>query len=316
MKMKNVLALNTILILLLLAACSALNPVPGPTQVPLVTQTPPTTGTQYHFVTNKLLIPTTQAQAQAYALNLDGNQQNHTQNLLGGLLSLLTKAAPGLDLQSTVDQAVNGGQLVSLHVVKAADLQNAPSVSWSIYQGQKTQSAPKFDGSDKFTLDPAGPTSTPIVGSLTNGHFTGGPGTARITLYLLGTPVDVNLIGVRVEADLSVQGCTNGKLGGGVTVDEFRSKLLPAIVDGLNGIIKTDPAMSAPILQFLDSDHNGTISIQELENNPLLMAAISPDLDLLDASGKFNPGQDGVKDSYSAGLGFTCVPATFTAPGD
>jgi len=113
-----------------------------------------------------------------------------------------------------------------------------------------------------------------------------------------------------------VQGCTNGKLGGGVTVDEFRSKLLPAIVDGLNGIIKTDPAMSAPILQFLDSDHNGTISIQELENNPLLMAAISPDLDLLDASGKFNPGQDGVKDSYSAGLGFTCVPATFTAPGD
>jgi hypothetical protein len=46
------------------------------------------------------------------------------------------------------------------------------------------------------------------------------------------------------------------------------------------------------------------------------MLAISPDLDLLDDSGKFNPGQDGVKDSYSAGLGFTCGPATFTAPGD
>jgi hypothetical protein len=48
----------------------------------------------------------------------------------------------------------------------------------------------------------------------------------------------------------------------------------------------------------------------------VLMVAGSPDLDLLDASGKFNPGQDGVKDSYSMGLGFTCVPAKFTAPGD
>ena len=43
---------------------------------------------------------------------------------------------------------------------------------------------------------------------------------------------------------------------------------------------------------------------------------ISSDLDLLDASGKFNPRQDGVKDSLSVGLGFTCVPATFTTPGD
>jgi hypothetical protein len=101
-----------------------------------------------------------------------------------------------------------------------------------------------------------------------------------------------------------------------MTVDEFRSKLLPAIVDGLNGIVKTDKAAATPLLQGLDTDHNGIISIQELENNPVLMVAGSPDLDLLDASGKFNPGHDGVKDSYSMGLGFTCVPAKFTAPGD
>jgi len=46
------------------------------------------------------------------------------------------------------------------------------------------------------------------------------------------------------------------------------------------------------------------------------MIAVSPDLDLLDSSDKFNPGQDGVKDSYSIGLGFTCVPATFVSPED
>ena len=72
--------------------------------------------------------------------------------------------------------------------------------------------------------------------------------------------------------------------------------------------------MTNTLLQTFDSDHNGAITVQELENHPLLMIVLSPDLDLLDASGKFNPNQDGVKDSYSLGLGFTCVPAAFTAP--
>ena len=314
MKMKNVFVVNTSLILLLLAACGALKPTP--TQLAPTAEVRPATGVQYLFVTNKLLIPTTQAQTQAFALNLDGYPQNHTDNKFGELLTLLTSAAPGLQLQSTVDQAVNGGQLVSLQVVKAGDLQNDPSVSWSIFEGQRTQSAPRFDGTDQLMLDPSAPASSPIVGSLTNGHFTGGPGTARVQLYLLGQPVEVDLIGVRLEADLSAKACTNGKLGGAMTVDEFRNKFLPAIVVGLNQVIKADPAVATPLLQTLDTDHNGIISIQELENNPVLMVAGSPDLDLLDASGKFNPGQDGVKDSYSMGLGFTCVPAKFIAPGD
>ena len=219
-------------------------------------------------------------------------------------------------MQSTVDQAVNGGQLVSLQVVKAGDLQNDPSVSWSIFEDKEPSRRREFDGTDQLMLDPSAPASAPIVGSLTNGHFTGGPGTALVQLYLLGQPFEVDLIGVRLEADLSAKGCTNGKLGGALTVDEFRSKLLPAIVVGLNQVIKADPAVATPLLQTLDTDHNGIISIQEIENNPVLMVAGSPDLDLLDASGKFNPGQDGVKDSYSMGLGFTCVPAKFTAPGD
>jgi hypothetical protein len=32
---------------------------------------------------------------------------------------------------------------------------------------------------------------------------------------------------------------------------------------------------------------------------------------MLDASGELNPRQDSVNDSYSVGLGFTCVPATW-----
>jgi hypothetical protein len=314
MKVKKVfVTANASLILLLLAACNALKPTPAPTQTPEVL---PTTGIQYHFVTNKLLLPTTQEQTQAFALNVDADPQQHPDNKFGEMLTLLTSAALGLELQSNLDQAINTGQLVLLHVVKADDPLNDPNISWSIFLGQTAQAAPSFGGSDKFMLNPAAPTNTPIVGALTNGHFTGGQGTARIKIFLMGQPAEVDLIGVRLETDLSAQGCVNGKLGGGVTVDEFRGKLLPAIAEGLNQIIKTDNAVANTLRQAFDSDQNGTITTQELENNPLLMFAISPDLDLLDASGKYSPGQDGVKDSYSVGLGFTCVPAAFTAPGD
>ena len=311
MKMKNVfIAVSVGLILLLLAACNAPIPASTPTAVIL-----PATGVEYYFVTNKLLMPITQEQTQAFALNVDGDPQAHPDNKFGEMLTLLTSAVPGLELQSTLDEAVDTGQLVSLHMVKADDALNDTSVSWLIFQGQKNQSAPSFDGSDKFTFDSAAPVNLPIVGSLTNGHFTGGPGAAHVQMFLMGQLIDVDLIGVHLEADVSAKGCVNGKLGGGVTVDEFRGKLLPAIAGGLNQIIKADNAVASTLLKTFDSDQNGTITIEELENHPLLMIVISPDLDLLDASGKFNPNQDGAKDSYSLGLGFTCVPATFTVTG-
>lgn len=307
----NVIVLaGIVLTLSLVTACTALaQPAPIPTRTP---QVQPATGAQYLFVTNKLTLPTTQAQAEALALNVD--EDGHTDNKFGQLLSLLTSAAPKLELQPALDQAVNNGQIVSLHVVRADDPMNDPSVSWSITLGLQSQSPPQFDGSDKFALDSAVPSYTPIVGSVANGQFAGGPGAAKIKVSLLGQSVDVDLIGVRIEADLSANGCLNGKLGGGITGEELRGKLLPAMADGLNQIVKADQDLSNTLLQVFDSDNNGAITGQELENNPLLMIAISPDLDLLDASGAFNPGHDGVKESYSVGLGFTCVPASFAVP--
>lgn len=316
MNSKNLVLVPAGLVLLFLAGCGILSPAPAVTQADPTSQALPATGVQYHFVTSQLLIPTTREQTQSFAVNVAGDPQNKTQNMLGQFLTLLTSAAPGLQLQSTLDQAVSSGQLVSLHVMKASDPLNAPTVSWSIFEGQKTTAAPKFDGSDKFTLDPAAPVSPPLVGALVNGHFSGGPGTARLQIYLLGKPVEADLIGVRIEADVSAKGCANGKLGGGMTVDEFRGKLLPTIVDGLNLVIKANKTVADTVLPVLDSNRDGAVSVQEIEGNPMLTLAVSPDLDLLDGTGKFNPGQDGVKDSYSLGLGFTCVPANFTAPGD
>lgn len=305
------------LILLSLAACTARARLPAivPEAAPSA-QSQPGTGIQYHFVTNQLLLPTTQSEAQEFALNVDGDTGQSGDNHFGRLLSLLTSAAPGLELQATLDDAVATGKLVSLHVLKADDPLNDPSASWSIVLGHETEAAPAFDGADEFTIAPDDVVNEPIVGTLSAGHFAGGPGTAQTRIFLFGRPVDVSLLGLRLEADVDAQGCTNGKLGGGLSVEEFRGKLLPIIAEGLNEVLAANPEAAKIVLQAFDSDNDGKISVEELEGNPLLMLAISPDLDLLDASGAFNPRQDGVKDSYSAGFGFTCVPAVFAAPGD
>lgn len=315
MKSKSISVFSTAsLILLLLTACGALQATPSPVSSTPTTQATPATGAQYYFVTNKLLLPTTQEQTQEFALNVDADSQNQPDNKFGELLMLLTSASQGFELQATLDQAINTGQLISLHVVKTNDLVNDPNVLWSIFLGQSTQSAPAFNGSDQLTLNSAMPVNSPIVGTLTNGHFVGGPGMTHIQMMLLGQIVDVDLIGVHLEADLSTNGCTNGKIGGGITSEDFRGNLLPAIAAGITQIVTANQTAASTLLPIFDGDGNGTITSEELENNPLLMLAISPDLDLLDESGNFNPGQDGVKDSYSAGLGFTCVPAVFTAP--
>lgn len=315
MKMKYAFLTQISLIALLLSACGAPTPAPTPTPVPptpTATTAAPAASVRYHFVTSQLLIPTTQAQADSFALNIDGDPLNHPDNLFGNLLTLLNSASPGLELQSTIDQAINDGQIVTLHTLETKG-QNA---SWSVFLGEPAQSAPHFDGTDTFTLNSAAPTNTQITGTLLNGHFDGGPGEVGAQFVILGSPVDIRLLGVRLAADVSEKGCTNGRLGGGIAISEFRGKVLPALADGLNRVITADKTLAPTILTTFDSDQNGTISVEELQNNILLQLATTPDLDLLDASGKFNPRQDGVNDSMSVGLGFTCAPAIFTAPGD
>jgi hypothetical protein len=73
---------------------------------------------------------------------------------------------------------------------------------------------------------------------------------------------------------------------------------------------------SKTILDLFDDNKDGDITTAEIEMDPLIMALLAPDVDLLDATGKFNPRSDGEKDSLSLGLGFTCGAATFTAAGE
>lgn len=307
MKMKFAFLIQTSLIAFLLSACGA--PTPAPTPTPTAA---PAVSVNYHFVTSQLLIPTTQAQADSFALNIDGDPQNKADNLFGGLLTLLNSASPGLELQATIDKTITGGQIVSLHSLQG-DSQKA---SWSVFAGETAASAPRFDGTDTFKIDAAISTDVVLTGSVVNGRFDGGPGEVRAQFDVLGAPIDVSLLGVRLAADVSEKGCTNGRVGGGISVTDFQGKMLPALANGLNRVIAADQTLAPTLSATFDTDQNGTVTAEELQNNLLLKLATTPDLDLLDAAGKFNPRQDGVNDSMSVGLGFTCAPAIFTAPAE
>ncbi len=281
---------------------------------PVVPSESPAVDTPHTFVTNTLTLPLSATQSQELALNIDNDPQGTPDNLLGRIFSTFLDISPEFELQSTVDQMISTGQVVMLHQVQAADLQNDASAQWSIYHGQRPASPPAFNGSDVFAVDASMPSNSMIPGSITNSHFSGGPGSARVQMVFLGAPIAVDLIGVHLEADVSVNGCINGRIGGGVSQADFQAIFLPAFAQGLNQTIAAEPgaAFSQTVLAAFDGDHNGTITREELQGNLLLSLATSPDLDLLDASGAFNPNQDGVKDSLSLGLGFTCVPASFT----
>jgi hypothetical protein len=302
----------------LLAACGNNGfPTAKPTiPPPAAPSESPAADTPHTFVTNTLILPLSTTQSQELALNIDNDPQGTADNMLGRMFSTFLGISPEFELQSTVDEMISTGHVVMLHLVQAEDLQNDTSVQWSIHHGQQPAATPAFNGSDAFTIDNTAPANSMIPGAITNGHFSGGPGSARVQMVFLGVPIEVDLLGVRLEADITANGCSNGRIGGGVSQTDFQATFLPAFADGLNQTIAEDPAaaFSQTVLAAFDGDRNGSITREELQGNLLLGLVTSPDLDLLDASGAFNPNQDGVKDSLSLGLGFTCVPAAFSHP--
>jgi hypothetical protein len=180
------------------------------------------------------------------------------------------------------------------------------------------QPNPDFSGAGSFSIDPSAPLDSVLAGSISQGHFEGGPGTARIELVVLGVPVLLDLIGARISADVSVSGCENAKLGGAITQTQVHSSLFPALATGINSKIAADPGCPADcspdvqtLLDLFDTDHDVFITVAEIESNSLIQALFAPDVDLLDANGAFNPRVDGVSDSLSIGVGFSCAGATF-----
>jgi hypothetical protein len=303
--------------------------------------------TYTHYVNDAIKAPQNNQETRDYALNIDGDAQNRPDNALGGILSALK--TNGVDIQTSVTDSINSGDLVLLHSVKAKSLTADAAATWQVYLGTALGSEPKFDGTDTFTIDPQSPDDGILNGAITAGEFNGGPGDVTIQLALTtGAPIKVKLVGTRIKATVKADGCSDGVLGGGITKEELDGSVIPGIVTLMNNSIKDDGAngplacetnndpvcvpnpagkatscdtvrkvcvssTSKTILGLFDANNNVEITEEEVKNAVIIKALLAPDVDLLNASGAFEPGVDGKKDSLSVGIGFTCSKAIFEA---
>jgi hypothetical protein len=267
----------------------------------------------HQYVTDTLKLGSSVSEADGYALDLDGN--GSTDNALGRFLIALSP-------DQSIAASIQGGSTVILHSLQADSLRNDRSASWHVYLG-KPRPNPVLSGGGRFTIDRAAPAGTDLAGSIVRGQFTGGPGVVYLRLGLVPgrPPIQIQLVGARIQADCTALGCANGKIGGGLPAAEVNSVIIPALAEMLQQVIDASCTGSTPdtctpaaanILALFDTNGDLKITPDELRANSLIAAVLAPDVDLLKANGR--PGHDGVADSLSLGLGFTAKTAVFAAP--
>jgi hypothetical protein len=312
-------------------------------------------GTYNHFVNDTISVPQSSAQTTAFGLDIDNDAHHRVDNALGGILSALKQQ--NVDIQKAVTDSVTSGKLILLHSIQATSLDSANNVGWKVLLGDPTDAPPAFDGSDMFTVSATSPTDGLLTGQIAGGSFQGGPGNVTIALSLTtGDPIRVKLVGARIKANLTADGCTDGILGGAITEMELNDAVIPGIRTLMNNSVNDDgpagttapadcpatgscaPAAngdpttcvdtygkcitstSKTILDLFDKDHNVDITIDEIKNSTIIKALLASDVDLFnDTTGAFEPRgpeAQGKKDSLSVGIAFTCKKGTFTVTGE
>ncbi len=285
------------------------------------------TGDHTQFVANTIDVPTSASEAFALGLDIDGDPLMRPDNALGQVLATLSSM--GADPQAAIDGFVADGELLEIFDVQATDLVTASDVGVSVFLGNDgdvpANPADNFSGSEMFVIEPGTPTDSLLYGSITSGHLSARGGTIPLKLLVFGgtSPIRVNLVGARVEANITATNLSIGRLGGGITEAEIDSVLIPGLADAFNAIVAEDcigltcdpDSPGEDILDLFDTiDVDGVISVEEVRASPLISSLLAPDIDLFDSAGDFNPRVDGVDDSLSFGVGFTAVGAVFDLP--
>jgi hypothetical protein len=292
------------------------------------------TGSDTQYVADTITMPTSATQAQQLGIDLDGDPQGRPDNALGQILSTLASQGD-INLQESINEQVDDGGLILLFNLKATGLTTAVDAGGWIYLGDNPSPEPcttadppvcgqHLSGQGTFDVAASSPTDAVLHGDIIGSKLTGGPG--KVTLELaLGDidPITVNMIGARMEVNVATTALTSGKIGGAVTQAELDNNVLPAIVTVMDESISEDCLGAAPtcctegstgetLIDLFDEDDDCAVSLEELRTNDLISSLLSPDVDLLDENGDFNPRVDEVKDSLSLGIGFSAVGASFT----
>jgi hypothetical protein len=279
-------------------------------------------GSHYHYVINSITWPETSNDARALAFDLDGN--GTLDNQLGMVTA--TMRSQGFDLQTPQDQEIARGAVLMLADLQATDLTTATGAGFTTYGGENPNPAPCNGSADTVcghhltgtgTFDVAAmPRETPIVGAITSGQYTGGPGKLPMQLSIVAsTPVSTTLLAAHAKLTATGSGIMQGVIGGAIPATDFDLKVYPAMAVSFQQTVQRDcsqlanppqcgctaSSTGATLISLFDTTpSNCTISSDEVKNNSLIQALFAPDVTI---NGQM---------ALSAGFGFTAVDATFT----
>jgi len=287
----------------------------------------PPEGMHYHYVADSVLVPTTSTQVQEYGLDVDADQPDGDQgvdNQLGSVLAAL--ATMNIDVQMTVNTSVDQGSIIVLADYQTAAFDNAARSGLTVYLGENpnppactdasdTVCRHHLDGTGMFAIKADSPRDATVTGSVANSVFHGGPGNLTLQIALqAGAPIPLHLIGARTELRMATAtDIGDGKIAGAITKSDIDTQILPAVAAQLATTIDDDcpghvpqDCMCTPsstgenVLNLFDADGDCTITVTELQSDPLISGFLMPDVTI-----------DGT-DALSIGIKFTAVGAVFT----
>jgi hypothetical protein len=266
-------------LLLFLAACgsSSSDDVTGPF-----------TGTTQRFVVDRISVPRTTQDTDRFAGDLDGNGMRD--NKLGLVASVLATTN-----DATFDQQdmIASGALASYVEIQANDLTDDDSVGVRYFGG---------DGEPATVCG-----GTFVAGAYRSNRAatTKHPGRAIIHLpvYTNSDPLHLTLEGLEIDLDPDGAGGFDATIRGGIRQSEARM----VAYAGLEQMFLTEPERHLVFQRQVDTDHDGTMSMPELEDS-VIAILVTADIRLFDGS-KYDPDPDAtIKDSLSMAFGVHLSP--------
>jgi hypothetical protein len=279
-------------------------------------------GETHVYVVDSVWLAGSACEAQGLGMDLDGDPQCRPDNAIGQILST-TFNFFDTDGTETGNELIAQGRMLHLIDVQATSLVDADGVGVRVLVGidEDRSAADNFSGVEPFAVDTSA-ASEPMAGSISDGVLTARLGVVplQIAIPRVDDPVITTLTATRLAMRIDGD-AVEGRLAGAVS-EQGVDRLLEAVWIAMAELIAEDcidgvcePGSSGEkILDLFDENGDGLLELSELTENALIASLVSPDLDLYDADGRFNPRTDEVKESLSVGVGFTAVPARFAVP--
>jgi hypothetical protein len=279
------------------------------------------------YVASSITVPSNASETNMLALDLDGDGAGD--NALGQVFAALASAGAGAGTNAMTQAAVTDGDILLLFEANAASFTDGTADARAL-EGADPTPAPCTDpsmpstcgqhllGTGHFTV--VAPAPAPLPAAITAGRLAVGPGVSALPLALSSTPAWLPIVAAHIQADVGASGWMHGIFAGAIRSADIDAVFEPAMLAAVTEAVAADctagsctsGSAGATYLGLFDGDHDGMVTLVELQTNSLIQSLLQPDLDLFDASGA--AGTDGVMDAMSVGIGFTAVAATFDAP--